>query len=236
MSAAEPNFRESRATRPALRPSEPALGNTPGISIVLADDHPIVRLGLRTVLEEAGFEVLAEATDVAQTRRQVLAHEPDVLLLDLSMPGGSSLEAIPDLLEISPRTAIVILTMHDEPALAREALRVGARAFVVKEEADSHLVEAILAASGGGEYLTPRLGARMAAQPATRAESPEGLTDREVEVIKRLAAGYTNSEIAQQMFLAKRTIEAHRAQLARKLGHRSRAGLVAYARANGLFP
>lgn len=208
----------------------------PRITVVLADDHPIVRRGVRILLEEAGFELVGEAADAVEARRQVAAYKPDVLLLDLSMPGESSLAAIPGLLEISPHTAILILTMHDEPALAREALRVGARGFVLKDLADSELVDAIVAVSGGDGYVGTRLGAQIAVQPAAGPESPDELTSREVQVIKRLAAGYTNSEIAQQIYLAKRTVEACRGGIQHKLGYRSRAELVAYARENGLFP
>lgn len=203
---------------------------------MLADDHPVVRRGLRTVLEEAGLDLVGKAADTAGARRKVLAYKPNVLVLDLSMPGGSSLEAIRGLLEISPETAIVILTMHDEPALARDALRAGARAFVLKEAADSELVDAILAASGGDRYLNPRLGARIAAEPAADGESPDGLAARELEVLKRLAAGYTNLDIARQLQLALRTVEGHRVHLQRKLGRWSRVELIGYAREHGLFP
>ncbi len=206
------------------------------ITVVLADDHPIVRRGVRILLDEAGFELVGEAADAVEARRQVAAHKPDVLLLDLSMPGESSLAAIPGLLEISPRTAILILTMHDEPPLAREALRVGARGFVLKDIADSELADAIVAVSAGDGYVGTRLGAHIAVQPAAGPESTGELTNREVQVIKRLAAGYTNSEIAQQIYLAKRTVEACRGRIQHKLGYRSRAELVAYARENGLFP
>jgi two-component system, NarL family, response regulator NreC len=212
------------------------VGSGARITVVLADDHPVVRRGLRTVLEEAGLELVAEAADTAEARRKVLGYKPDVLVLDLSMPGGSSLEAIPGLLEISPETAIVILTMHDEPALVREALRAGARAFVLKEAADAELVDAIFAASAGDRYLNPRLGARIAAKPVDDGESAGVLTDRQLEVLKRVAIGHTNLEIARQMYLAPRTVEAHRAHIQRKLGRKTRAELVAYARERGLFP
>jgi two-component system response regulator NreC len=236
MSAAQRNSSNSHASHAVLPRGEGHVGNGAGVTVVLADDHAVVRRGLRTVLEEAGLDLVAEAADTPEARRKVLAYKPNLLVLDLSMPGGSSLEAIPGLLEISPETAIVILTMYDEPALARDALRAGARAFVLKEAADSELVDAIVAVRAGDRYLNPRLGARIAAKPATDGESLDGLTARELEVLRRLAAGYTNLEIARQMHLAQRTVEAHRAHLQRKLGRSSRAELVAYAREHGLFP
>lgn len=232
MSASHADSTPSRLSDSALRPSQGRLASVAGITIVLADDHPVVRRGLRMLLEEAGFRVVAEAADTGETRRKVAGYKPTVLILDLSMPDGSSLDAIPRLIETSPETAIVILTMYDEPPLARAALRAGARAFVLKEAADAELVDAVIAASDGDEYLNPRLGARIAAAE----ESAVRLTDRELELLKRLAAGHTNVEVARQMYLAPRTVEAHRARLQRKLGLTTRAELVAYARDNRLFP
>jgi two-component system, NarL family, response regulator NreC len=236
MSAPRHRSSNSHAAHAVVPGGEGRVGNGAGVTVVLADDHAVVRRGLRMVLEEAGLDLVGEAADTPEARRKVLAYKPNVLVLDLSMPGGSSLEAIPCLLEISPETAIVILTMHDEPALARDALRAGARAFVLKEASDSELVDAIFAASGGDRYLNPRLGARIAAKTAADGESLDGLTARELEVLRRLAAGYTNLEIARQMHLALRTVEGHRVHLLRKLGRSSRVELVAYAREHGLFP
>jgi two-component system response regulator NreC len=204
-----------------------------GATVVLADDHPVVRRGLRMLLEEAGFEIAAEAEDAAAALRKVVAYKPDVLVLDLSMPGASSLQAIPTLVEKSPGTAIVIVTMHDETSFARVALRSGASAFVIKEAADSELVEAVRAAVGGNVYLSARLGARIAAEPES---APlDGLTDREVEVLKLLALGYTSKEIGRRLSLASRTIESHRAHIQRKLGRLSLAELFAYARKRQLI-
>ena len=147
-----------------------ASGPSP-VRIVLADDHRVVRVGLRMVLDsEDGIEVVDEAGDIGATLRKVLAYRPDVLVLDLNMGGESSLMSIPRIREISPGTAIVVLTMQDEPAFAREALRTGALAYVLKEAADSELVQAVRLAAAGQTYLNPRLGARLATGNVTRAD------------------------------------------------------------------
>ena len=205
------------------------------ITIVLADDHPVVRSGLRMLLEaEDDIEVVAEAGDVDATRRSVLGHKPSVLVLDLNMPGGSSLEAIPAMSESSPDTAVVVLTMQEDPAFAREALRAGARGYVLKQAAGTELVQAIRAAAGGGTWLNPELGARMAAAPAPTGP-PGDLTERELDVLRLIALGHTNNEIAGQLFLSVRTVETHRAHIQQKLGRSSRAELVRYALDNDLI-
>jgi two-component system response regulator NreC len=200
------------------------------ITIVLADDHTIVRSGLRILLEaEQAIEVVAEAGDVQEAVRKVLAYKPDVLVLDLSMPGGPSLAAIPDMLAASPDTAIVVLTMEDEPRFAREALRAGAFGFVLKEAADTELLQAVNAAANGVRYINPQLGALIAAQPEAPPEQPDHLSEREVEVLRLVALGHTNAEISQKLYLSVRTVESHRANIQRKIGRTTRAGLVAYA-------
>ena len=204
--------------------------------IVLADDHVIVRSALRALLEsEAEFEVVAEAGDTEEAVRKVLAYKPAVIVLDLSMPGGSSLAAIPRMLEASPNTAVVVLTMEDEPRFAREALRAGALGFVLKEAADAELVEAVRAAMQGLRYLNPQLGGLIAATPEGPAGPPDGLSDRELEVLKLVALGHTNAEISEQMYLSLRTVESHRSHIQQKTGRTTRAELVAYARDHGLL-
>ncbi len=215
--------------------NRPGDDGTPGVTIVLADDHALVRSALRLVLEtEPGFEVVAEAGDVHTALRKVRGFKPDVLVLDLNMPGGSSLEAIPTLLEASPGTAIVVLTMQDEPELARAALRAGALAFVLKQASDSELEGAIHAVLGGHMYLSPQLGARIATAPGFGSATPDRLSGHELELLRLLALGYTNAEIADTLFLSVRTVEAHRSQIERKTGRRSRAELVEYALEYGL--
>jgi two-component system, NarL family, response regulator NreC len=209
---------------------EPTATPGAGTTIVLADDHTIVRSALRALLEvDDGVEVVAEAADIEQAVRKVRAYKPNVLVLDLSMPGRSSLEAIPDLRSASPATAIVVLTMEDEPRFAREALRAGAVGFVLKEAADTELLQAIDAARNGLRYINPQLGALIAAQPEALVELPDGLSEREVEVLRLVALGYTNTEISQQLYLSVRTVESHRAHIQRKVGRSTRAELVAYA-------
>ncbi len=224
---------------------EPASGEQ--ITIVLADDHQVVRAGLRLLLQaEDGFDVVAEAGDVATTERRVAAYRPRVLILDLNMPGGSSppgpvqdmssvgsLPAIPRLRETAPETQIVVLTMQNDPAFAREALRAGAIGYVLKEAADSELVQAVRLAAEGRTYLNPELGARLAAAPQAEGP-PDDLSARELEVLRLIALGYTNGEIATRLYLSVRTVESHRAHIQQKTGRTTRAALVAYAREHEL--
>lgn len=199
-------------------------------TVVIADDHAVVRSGLKTLLEaEPGLEVTAEARDVRTAMTLVRAQRPDVLVLDLNMPGEPSLPAIPELLEASPGTAIVVLTMQNDPAFAREALRAGALGYVLKESANAELVEAVRAATEGRTYLQPQLGARLAAEPAKPATSDNDLSERETEVLKLIALGHTNTEIAEQLYLSVRTVESHRAHIQQKLRLSTRAELVRYA-------
>ena len=204
------------------------------IRVVLADDHAVVRSGLRLLLEGSGMEVVAEAGDVDSARRYVLGHKPDVLVLDLNMPGEPSLPAIPQFREISPSTHVVVLTMQQEPEFAREALRGGATGYVLKEAADAELVQAIHAARDGQTYVNPSLGARLATAPTEPSGPPGGLSEREVEILRLIALGHTNTEIAEQLYLSVRTVETHRAHIQQKLRRTTRAELVAYALEHGL--
>jgi two-component system response regulator NreC len=204
------------------------------VRIVLADDHSVVRSGLRLVLDsEPGFEVVAEASDVDSARRYVRGHHPAVLVLDLNMPGGSSLEAIPLIRAECPETQIVVLTMQQDPAFARQALGNGALGYVLKEAADDELVEAVRRAAAGESFLNPGLGARLASEP------PPGPTDdlsqREADVLRLIALGHTNAEIAAQLYLSVRTVETHRSHIQQKLRLSTRAELVAYALERGLM-
>lgn len=203
--------------------------------IVLADDHVVVRRGLRMLLEaEDDFEVVAEAGTAEDAARYTRAHRPTVLVLDLNMPGSSSLEAIPTLREAVPETQIVVLTMQNDPAFAREALRNGAVGYVLKESADGELVEAVRMAAEGRTYLNPELGAKVAAAPPEPAGPPDDLTEREVEVLRLIALGHTNAEIGGQLYLSVRTVESHRAHIQQKIRRSSRAELVRYAIEHGL--
>jgi two-component system response regulator NreC len=203
------------------------------IRIVIADDHAVVRSGLRLLLEaESDFEVVAEAGDVDAARRYVRGHHPAVLVLDLNMPGGSSLDAIPLIRTEALDTQIVVLTMQEEPAFARQALGAGAAGYVLKEAADSELVEAVRRAAAGETYLNPTLGARIAREPPPG--PPDDLSAREVEVLRLIALGHTNAEIAQKLYLSVRTVETHRSHIQQKLRVSSRAELVSYALQRGL--
>jgi two-component system response regulator NreC len=206
------------------------------ITVVLADDHAVVRKGLRLLVDaEPGLRVVAEAGTVPDALRMARAHRPSVIVLDLNMPGGSSLEAIPTMLEQAPATAIVVLTMQNEPSFARQALQAGALGFVLKEAADDELLSAIRLAADGETYLNPRLGARLAAQPPEPAGPPDDLSDREVEVLRLIALGHTNAEIAGQLYLSVRTVESHRSHIQQKTRQSTRAELVRYALQNGLI-
>jgi two-component system response regulator NreC len=205
------------------------------LRIAIADDHAVVRDGLHMLLDdEAGFEVVAEADDVDTAKRAVRGHRPDVLVLDLNMPGEPSLPAIPEIAALAPGMSIVVLTMQDEPAFAREALAHGASGYVLKHAAGTELVEAIRTAASGGTYLNPALGARLATE-SNGDSPPGGLSLREAEVLRLIALGHTNNEIAEQLYLSVRTIETHRAHIQSKLRLSSRAELVRYALDHGLL-
>jgi two-component system, NarL family, response regulator NreC len=203
------------------------------LRIVIADDHAVVRRGLRQVLDaEPGFDVVAEAANLDEALRCMRGHHPAVLVLDLNMPGGSSLEHIPSIRTEFPDTQIVVLTMQNEPSYARKALAGGALGYVLKEAAEEELVEAIKRAALGDTYLNPRLGARVAAEGP--AGPLDGLSDRELDVLRLIALGHTNVEIGEQLHLSIRTVETHRAHIQQKLSLSSRADLVRYALAHKL--
>ena len=203
------------------------------ITIVLADDHAVVRSALRLLLDaEEDLEVVAEAGDIDAALRYVRGHKPDVLILDLNMPGGPSIAAVPDLREASPETGIVVLTMESEPAYARQAIQTGVLGYVLKEAVDEELVNAVRLAAAGRTYLQPELGAKLAADPG---ETEDGLSDRELDVLRLIALGHTNSEIADQLFLSVRTVESHRAHIQQKLQLTKRSELVKYALGRGLL-
>ena len=187
----------------------------------------MVRSALRMLLDaEADLEVVAEAGDVDTTLRFVRGHRPDVLILDLNMPGGPSLRAIPEILRASEGTQIVVLTMQSDPVFAREAMQSGVLGYILKDAADSELVNAVRLAAEGKTYLQPELGARLAAEPTG---PPDDLSDREVEILRLIALGHTNGEIAESLYLSVRTVESHRAHIQQKLRMTKRSELVRYA-------
>jgi two-component system, NarL family, response regulator NreC len=199
------------------------------VTVVIADDHAVVRRGLRHLLEaQEGFDIVAEAANLNDARRYVRGHRPDVLVLDVKLPEGSSLTSIPAIRRESPETQIVVLTMQKEPDYARQALISGALGYVLKEAAEAELVEAIRRAAAGDRYLNPRLGARLAGE-LPPPPPPDHLSEREVEVLRMIALGHTNAEIADELCISVRTVEIHRAHIQRKARLSSRAGLVRYA-------
>ncbi len=212
-----------------------AEAHSPGrIRVVLADDHAMVRSGLRLLLEsEHDFEVVAEASDVENAMRYVRGHHPAVLILDLNMPGGSSLEAIPAIRRESPDTQIVVLTMQQEMAFARQALSTGALGCVLEEAADDELVEAVRRAAEGQSFLNATLDAYLASEPPPG--PPDDLSERELDVLRLIALGHTNAEIAGQLYLSVRTVETHRSHIQQKLRLSTRAELVGYALERGLI-
>jgi two-component system response regulator NreC len=204
------------------------------IKLVIADDHPIFRRGLRQLLEnEADFTVLAEGEDVESARRFVRGHHPDVLVIDLNMPGQPVLEALPELRAEFPGTQIVVLTMQEEAAYARTALNAGALGYVLKDAASQELVRAVRAAVKGESFLNPRLGAKLASEPT--GSTPGGLSDRELQIMTMLAGGYTNGQIGEQLYISVRTVETHRSHIQQKLNVTDRRGLVEFAFKHGLI-
>ena len=205
------------------------------VTLALADDHVVVRAGLRLILENAGIEVLAEAEDAEGAVRVVRGHKPDVLLLDINMPGDlGALDAIPLALEASPRTRVCVLTGETDPDLARRAFDAGAAGYVVKRADNADVVTAIEQVAAGRTYLHPSVGVELAAMLSERGRE-EAMSPREIEVLRLLALGHTNAEMADRLHLSARTVETHRARIMRKLGRRSRAELTRYALERGLL-
>jgi two-component system, NarL family, response regulator NreC len=204
------------------------------IRVVLADDHALMRRSLRLLLEgEKDVDVIAEAGDMESAVRYVHRHRPHVLVLDLRMPNGSSVETIGKLRRQAPETHVVVLTMEDNPVFAQHALASGALGFVLKELADTELPEAVRAAARGEEYVSPQVARRL--ESLRRSLTEDQLTLREVEVLRLIALGYTSVEIAGKLHISPRTVESHRARIHNKLGLGTRAELVRYALGRGLL-
>ncbi len=204
------------------------------IDVLLADDHALMRRSLRLLLDdEEGIEVIAEANDLTAVTRGVPAHGPHVLVLDLSMPDGSSIEAIGRLREQAPDTQIVVMTMNENPVFAQRAFAAGAVGFVGKDLADGELPQAVRAAARGEEFVSPRVAGRLEA--FHRSLTDDVLSPREVEVLRLIALGHTSVEMARKLSLSPRTVETHRANVQRKLGLATRAELVRYSLRRGLL-
>ncbi|HET9461521.1 MAG TPA: response regulator transcription factor [Gaiellaceae bacterium] len=208
------------------------------IRVLIVDDHAVVRSGIRRVLDaEPDIETVAEAADAERAVFEAIEHKPDVVLLDVTMPGKSGIEGMPVLLQAAPEAKVLMLSMQDDPHYVREAFEAGASGYVLKEAADTELVDAVRAVAGGERYVHPTLGARLvqAESEERRRAEEDPLSDREREVLRLLALGHTNQEIAKMLYISVRTAETHRAHIMQKLGLSSRAQLVSYALAAGLL-
>ena len=205
---------------------------TEPIRVLIVDDHAVVRTGLRLLLEqETDIEPVGEAGTGREAIFQARSLKPDVLLMDVVMPDQTGLEALPTLIHENPDTKVLLLSMQDDPRYVREAFSSGATGYVLKEAADTEVVAAIREVAKGGRYVSPQLGARLLAADAEaeRLAQEDPLSDREHEVLRLLALGHTNQEIAQQLYISVRTAETHRAHIMQKLRVQNRAELVRYA-------
>jgi DNA-binding NarL/FixJ family response regulator len=208
------------------------------IRVLIVDDHAVVRTGLRLLLDaEDDLEPVGEAGNARDAVFQARALKPEVILLDVVMPENSGLDVLPQLVHESPDVKVLILSMQDEPRYVREAFAAGASGYVLKEAADIEVVAAVREVAGGGRYVNPELGARLvsAETEAARLAEEDPLSDREREVLRLLALGHTNQEIAKQLYISVRTAETHRAHIMQKLRLETRADLVAYALQRGLL-
>ena len=209
------------------------------IRVLVVDDHAVVRAGLRLLLDaEEDIETVGEAGDAREALFEVRSSKPDVILMDVGLGAGKSgIEAAPDVLHEAPGAKVLMLSMQDDPRYVRESFAAGASGYVLKEAANSELVTAVRQVASGTRYVDPVLGARIAAADAEaeRAAEEDPLSDREREVLRLLALGHTNQEIAKTLFISVRTAETHRAHIMQKLRISTRAELVRYAIAQGFL-
>jgi two-component system response regulator NreC len=208
------------------------------VRVLIVDDHAVVRAGLRLLLDvEDDIETVGEAGGAHEAVFEARSSKPDVVLMDVVLGGKNGIEVTPELLREHPELKVLILSMQDDPRYVREAFAAGASGYVLKEAADTELVSAVREVARGGRYVHPTLGARMVAAEAAAADAAETdpLSEREREVLRLLALGHTNQEIAKMLFISVRTAETHRAHIMQKLRLGTRAELVRYALANGLL-
>ena len=208
------------------------------IQAVVVDDHAVVRSGIKLLLDrEQDIEVVGDAGNAKDAVFQARALKPDVILLDVVMPGESGIDVLPRLLKESPDSKVLVLSMQDDPSYVREAFAAGASGYVLKEAADEEVVAAVREIANGGRYVHPALGARMvtAEAEARAAAEADPLSEREREVLRLLALGHTNQEIAKMLYISVRTAETHRAHIMQKLRLSSRAEIVRYALSQGLL-
>lgn len=208
------------------------------VTVLIVDDHAVVRSGLRMLLDaEEDIETVGEAGDAREAIFETRARKPDVVLMDVVLGDRSGIDVTPDVLKESPATKVLVLSMQDDPRYVREAFAAGASGYVLKEAVDSEVVEAVRTVARGDSYVHPALGARMATADAeaARAAEEDPLSDREREVLRLLALGHTNQEIAKMLYISVRTAETHRAHIMQKLRLGTRAELVRYALAHDLL-
>jgi two-component system response regulator NreC len=208
------------------------------IRVLIVDDHAVVRAGLRLLLNaNEDIDVVGEAGTALDAVFRARELQPAVVLMDVTMPDQSGIDVLPQLVHEHPETKVLILSMQDDPRYVREAFEAGASGYVLKESADSEVVAAVREVARGGRYVNPELGARLITADAVsrREADSDPLSDREHEVLRLLALGHTNQEIAKQLFISVRTAETHRAHIMQKLGLSTRAELVRHALAHGLL-
>ncbi len=208
------------------------------IRVVVIDDHAVVRSGIRLLLEgQEDIDVVGEGGTADEAVLVARLEQPDVVLLDVVMPGESGIEATPKVLAAAPKTRVLILSMQDDPNYVRQAFAAGAHGYVLKEAADVEVVQAVREVAGGGRYVHPALGAKLvtAEVEAAAERAADPLSEREHEVLRLLALGHTNQEIAKQLYISVRTAETHRAHIMQKLKLATRSELVRYALAHGLL-
>jgi two-component system, NarL family, response regulator NreC len=207
---------------------------------LIADDHGVLRAGLRALLKnEEGLTLVGEAADGETTLRLASRLRPDVVLLDLSMPGPGGVEVTRRMKEILPDTRVLVLTVHEDETLMREALRAGASGYIIKRAVESELINAIYSVSRGEVYVHPAMTRFLLNEapppPVARKRDPAALTRRETEVLRLIVKGHTNSQVAEVLGISVRTVESHRANLLGKLGLQTRVELVRYAIENRLL-
>ena len=208
------------------------------IKVLLADDHSIVRAGLRSLIEDTGdIEVLVEAADGREAIKQALNHPVDVAVVDISMPGMDGLEVINQIQAAKPELPILVLTMHEEEQYVVRSISAGAKGYITKRSAPEQLVSAIRQVHGGGRYLSQEAAELLALRLARgeRGDSPlDSLSNREVQVLRALALGQTNREIAEAYHISVKTVDTYRFRLLKKLNLRNNADLSRFAISQGL--